>query len=102
MHSPPVQPISSSRSGTGSVITMCEEVSVSRDRRPGTEASQPPAASTAAPARTRPPVASTTTADPSRATRSTGVRSRIATPRSSSRARSPRPSRAGCTVAAPG
>ena len=32
MHSPPVQPISSSRSGTGSVITMWLEVSVSRRR----------------------------------------------------------------------
>ena len=57
MHSPPVQPISSSTSGTGSVITMWLEVTVSR-RRSGRLAGAAPApvASTAAPARTRPPV----------------------------------------------
>ena len=34
MHSPPVQPICSSRSGTGSVITMCEEVTGEARREP--------------------------------------------------------------------
>ena len=55
MHSPPVQPISSSRSGTGSVTTMCEEVAVSAWRRPRTPSSAPPVASRACLARSSPP-----------------------------------------------
>ena len=48
MHSSPVQPISSSSSGTGSVRTMCDEVTVSRLRRgPRLPAAAPPIATTA-------------------------------------------------------
>ena len=47
MHSPPVQPSSSSTSGTGSVITMWLEVTVSRRRSGRWPASAGPAASTA-------------------------------------------------------
>ena len=56
MHSPPVQPTSSSSSGTGSVRTMWEEAIVSRPRSgPRGAFAAPPIASTAAPARTMPP-----------------------------------------------
>ena len=48
MHSPPVQPSSSSTSGTGSVITMWLEVTVSRRRSGRWPASAAPVASTAA------------------------------------------------------
>ena len=49
MHSPPVQPIASSTSGTGSVITMWLEVTVRRRRSGRCAARRPPAARTAAP-----------------------------------------------------
>ena len=42
MHSPPVQPISSSSSGTGSVSTMCDEVTVRRERSGGERAPAAP------------------------------------------------------------
>ena len=54
MHSPPVQPSSSSTSGTGSVITMWLEVSVSRLRTRASLPPRPPAATIAASALTRP------------------------------------------------
>ena len=75
MHSPPVQPISSSRSPTGSVIAMWLEVTVSRRRIPGREPSAEPVAITAARALTRPVPASATTSLPCLATEPTGVRS---------------------------
>ena len=59
MHSPPVQPSSSITSGTGSVSTMCEEVTVSRERRRGWARAAGPTASTTAPARTLPEAVST-------------------------------------------
>src|ERR671914_287726 len=50
MHSPPVHPSDSITSGTGSVSTMCEEVTVSRDLSCGSARTAPPTASTAPPA----------------------------------------------------
>jgi hypothetical protein len=61
MHSPPVQPMSSSTSGTGSVRTMWEEVTDSRDRSGAIERAAGPTARTAAPARTLPLSVSATT-----------------------------------------
>ena len=55
MHSPPVQPSSSTTSGTGSVKTMCEDVTETRllsGPKPRVAALT---ARIAAPARTRPP-----------------------------------------------
>src|ERR671914_586585 len=63
MHSPPVQPISSITSGTGSVSTMWEEVTVSRVRSSRRARAAAPIATTAAPARTRPPAVSASTPD---------------------------------------
>ena len=51
--SPPVQPVASSTSGTGSVRTMCDEVTASRDRRGLTPRVAALMVRTAAPARTR-------------------------------------------------
>ena len=55
MHSPPVQPIASSTSGTGSVRTMCDEVTETRARSGRKPRVAALSASTAAPARTLPP-----------------------------------------------
>ena len=103
MHSPPVQPISSSTSGTGSVITMWLEVSVSRRRSGGSRPAHGPAASTAAPARTRPPAVSTSTPPGARAhpPRRASARRPHAGARASLLAQAVREAR-GWTVAAPG
>ena len=103
MHSPPVQPTSSSKSGTGSVITMWEEVTVRRELSPSTARVRGPTASTAADARTEPPSSVRATTPPrSPPTPDTRERSKIRTPRSSSFARSPSASRAGWSVAKSG
>ncbi len=65
MHSPPVQPSSSITSGTGSVMTMCDEVTVSRERSARTLRAPGPIASTAEPARIEPDAVSTRTPSPS-------------------------------------
>ena len=97
MHSPPVQPISSSRSGTGSVRTMWEEATV-RLLRSGARGAfaAAPTASTAAPARTAPPAvrASTPSGRVKRTRSVTGERSRPPP-------RSPAAARAGRAPAAP-
>ena len=99
--SPPVQPISSSTSGTGSVISMWLEVTVSRSRKgEPAEARAPPIASTAAGAITVPEGVTASTPPAVSRSRCTGERSKRAAPRSSSRRRSPAARRAGCTVAA--
>jgi hypothetical protein len=103
MHSSPVQPTSSSSSGTGSVMTMWEEATVRRLRSgPRGDFAAAPTASTAARALTTPPGVRASTPDGEPARRVTGERSRTSTPRARRRSRSPRASRAGCTVAAPG
>ena len=104
MHSPPVQPISSSRSGTGSVRTMWEEVTVSalRSGAPRRLGGGPEGQHGGAGAN-----------DPGGGARhdsigavgrgfATGEPSQISTPLARSRSRNPNASRAGCTVAAPG
>ena len=107
-HSPPVQPSSSITSGTGSVSTMWDEVTLRRERSSGSERAAGPTASTAVPARTRPPAVSATTPPPlpfalarERSAR-TCERSKTATPRSIRRRRRPRARRAGCSVAKSG
>ena len=102
MHSPPVQPSSSSTSGTGSVITMWLEVRVSARRSGRKRSSEPPAPRIAAPARTRPPGVAATTASTLSVSESTRVCSWISTPASRTRVRRPAASRAGWTVAAIG
>ena len=81
--SPPVQPICSSTSGTGSVSTMCEDVTESRERSGRTPRVAALRASTAAPARTRADAVSATTS-PGPLTRSARTRecSWMARPRS--------------------
>ena len=103
--SPPVQPSASITSGTGSVSTMWLEDTVRRLRSRLICPEAALTATTAAPARTRPPGVSATTAPGAsgcpRSERSafTGEPSKIRTPRPSRRSRSPKASRAGCTVA---
>ena len=82
MHSPPVQPISSSTSGTGSVMTMWLEVTVSERRSGRNRSSDPPAARIAAPAPGPLPPAVSAITPPSRlgAASRTGVCSWISTP----------------------
>ena len=99
MHSPPRQPSSSIKSGTGSVMTMWLEVAV-RARRSGRKRSRElPAASTQDFARTVPMSAAMTTSPPFSVTERTAERSWMTTPASSSRRRRPSASLAGCTVA---
>ena len=102
MHSPPVQPISSSRSGTGSVTSMWVEVTASRLRSGPNPAAAALIATTAVGAITRPPVSvsTTTSPDPPARRRRARVPSWIATPSSSNAARRPSASLAGCTLAA--
>ncbi len=103
MHSPPVQPTSSSSSGTGSVRTMWEEATVSRLRiGPCGAVAADPTASTAVDARTVPAAVCASTPSDNPASRITGEPSQTSTPRPRNRSRSPSASRAGCTVAAPG
>ena len=94
--SPPVQPSSSSTSGTGSVRTMWLDATAWASRKPGKPAVALFTASTAALARTRPRGVTATASTPSRRT---GVRSCSRTPASTTFARSPSASRAGWTVA---
>ena len=104
MHSPPVQPISSSSSGTGSVSTMWEEAIESRPRSgPRRPLAAPPIASTAA--RRPHDAAGGARLDPVGAPpqRAASARTRRPRPRPrSSRSRRPSARRAGCTVAASG
>ena len=103
MHSPPVQPISSSTSGTGSVSTMCEEVTDRRERSGGTpRVAAGPWRAPRRPrerCRTRPP---RSTPPASARSASDGERSRTCAPRSISRRRRPSARRAGCRVAKSG
>src|SRR6201747_2307069 len=100
MHSPSVQPISSSSPGTGSVTTMWEEATLSRSRSgPSQLLAAAPIASTAEPARTVPAAVRATTPPPASRSESTGEDSKRSTPRSRRRSRRPSASRAGCTVA---
>ena len=103
MHSPPVQPISSSSAGTGSVITMWEEA-IERRPRSGQRRpfAAPPIASTALSARTTPAAVRASTTPARRLRLCTGEDSKTSTPAASSRPRRPSASRAGCTVAASG
>ena len=101
--SPPVQPICSSTSGTGSVRTMWEEATVSWPRRgPRRPFAALPIATTARSARTAPPSVRAITPPGSERSERTAEDSKIATPSSRSRRRIPSASRAGCTVAEPG
>ena len=101
MHSPPVQPTSSSSSGTGSVRTMWEEATESRlcsgpparlgggaNREHGALRPHDAPGGMRLDARSRP------------GDRLTGERSQTSTPRARNRSRNPSASRAGCTVAA--
>ena len=100
MHSPLVQPISSSTSGTGSVRTMWEEATVRRPRSgPRRPLAALPIASTPRAARTEPPAVRASTPSPLSRNERTGEDSKISTPAASSCSRSPSASRAGCTVA---
>ena len=96
--SPPVQPSSSITSGTGSVRTMWLDATAWARRKPGNPTVALFTASTAARARTRPPVCGrdrVRRVEPARP----ASRSWRRTPASSTFARSPSESRAGCTVA---
>ena len=99
MFSPPVQPISSITSGTGSLITMWLEATESAWRKPWNPAVALFTASTAASARTVP---SRVDALPSADSFRTGVRSWSRTPASITFARRPSARSAGCTFAAVG
>ena len=99
MHSPPVQPIAWSRSGAGAVITMSLVIATRRPASSRSPAAHALVATTRRSAVRRPRSHRTTTGWPREKER-TRVCSKIRTPDSSATRRSPRASRAGCTVAA--
>ena len=101
MHSPPVQPISASRSGIGAVATMSLEITTSRRCSSRRLAAQAFVASTRRSAVST-PCSVRTTGGERRSRSVTRECSCRRTPRSSATRRRPRTSSAGCTVAPPG